>query len=276
MIPTVVPESPFLWWGPSGATGPRRSLSWLVERGMLSAPVAGLLAAAVARRLSLAVVAGPSGAGKTTLLTAVLAHLPADAHRIYPRGQWESFAFLNDPGVNPARDAVLVNEISPHLPGYLWGAGVGRLLDAARRGFAAYATAHASDGDGFCRMLAESAPLLPADAATAFHLVAGIDTSGGERRVSGIWALSPTGTDGLRAVPVCTGDAGLGEIESGLRRARRAGWGSGRDTPDVRTVAGAMRRLEIIGEDDGRGAERPGRMLARSRSTPPNGRAQLP
>lgn len=271
-----VPEVPFLWWGPSGIPPARRNLGWLVEQGTLSAPAAGLLAAAVACRLSLAVVAERSGAGKTTLLTAALARLPPDARRIYPRGQWEPFSFLGEPDVRPERDVLLINEISPHLPGYLWGAGVGRVLDAARLGFAIYATAHAADAAGLCRVLAEPGLSLPTNAAAAFHLVAAIETTGGVRRVSGIWAIASSNLCDVRIVLVCDGAAGLAAIDAGLRRAQRAGWAEDREPPGSDVVAEASLRLDDLAEEGARDAERPGRMLARSRSTRPNGRAHLP
>lgn len=271
-----VPEVPFLWWGPSGGSPPRRNLAWLVGQGTLSAPTAGLLAAAVAGRLSLAVVAAPSGIGKTTLLTAALAHLPADARRIYPRGQWEPFSFFGHPEVRSGRDALLVNEISPHLPGYLWGTGVGRVLDAARMGFALYATAHAADAASLARMVSGPGLSLPIAAAAAFHLVAAIESAGAKRRVSGIWALASACPGELRIIPVCGGAAGLAAIDDGLRRAKRAGWAGDRDPPGIAAIIDAMQRLGDPAPDEGREADRPGRMLDRSRATRPNGRAQLP
>ena len=276
MDDTLVPDNPFLWWGPAGDSRPSRTLAWLVGQGTFSEAVAGLLAAAVANRLSLAVVAEPGGAGKTTLLTAALAHLPPDARRLYPRGRWETFAFLAHPDVRPERDALLVNEISPHLPGYLWGAGVGRLIDAARQGFPIYATAHAADAHGLSRLLSDPDLALPPGSGAAFHLVAAIDAAGDTRRVSGIWASAPARPGEFRAVLLGRGDATLAELETGLRKARRAGWAEDRDPPDAAAIADAIRRLDHGAGADDADRDRPGRMLARGRSTRPNGRAQLP
>ena len=53
------------------------------------------------------------------MLTALLDFLPPRTHRIYPRGCFETFAFLSDPAISPRESVLLINEISPHLPVYL-------------------------------------------------------------------------------------------------------------------------------------------------------------
>src|SRR5215217_8012988 len=107
----------------------------LLRDETIDAWTAANLWAALARRRSLTVVAGASGVGKTTLLTALLDFLPQGARRIYVRGCFETFAFLADPTINPGETTLLINEMSPHLPVYLWGPAVGRVLEATQRGF---------------------------------------------------------------------------------------------------------------------------------------------
>ena len=137
-------DEPFAWWGPVWNTPTPRSVLDLIGGGVLSTETAALLWALLHRRASLAVVAGPSGAGKTTLLTALLDFLPPGTRRLYLRGCYEPFAFLDDPAVDPLRSVLLANEISAHLPSYLWGPGVRRVLAATERGFALAATLHAT------------------------------------------------------------------------------------------------------------------------------------
>ncbi len=120
-----------------------RDIAELLRDETIDSWTAANLWAALARRRSLAVIAGASGVGKTTLLTALLDFLPPRTRRIYPRGCFETFAFLSDPAISPRESALLINEISPHLPVYLWGPAVGRILEAAQRGFTLLATAHA-------------------------------------------------------------------------------------------------------------------------------------
>lgn len=145
-VPQVTNDyhEPFLWWGPVWAPPPPRTMVDLLRERVITPAVAAMLWAALTRRRSIVVAAGPRGVGKTTLLTALLDFLPPGTRRLYLRGCYESFAFLDDATVFPSDSVLLVNEISPHLPAYLWGPGVRRLFQAARNGFMFAATAHAS------------------------------------------------------------------------------------------------------------------------------------
>jgi energy-coupling factor transporter ATP-binding protein EcfA2 len=147
-------DQPFFWWGPFGEPDDPPDLARLIANGTLSSGLAAFLAAAVHHRASLAVVAGPSGAGKSALLSALLAALPAETARLYPRGMYEDFRFLRSPDFDPQGTALLVNEISPHLPIYLWGESARRALALREQGIAIHATAHATTVAGFAAQLA--------------------------------------------------------------------------------------------------------------------------
>jgi hypothetical protein len=151
--------------------------------------------AALARNRSLAVVSGASGMGKTTLLTALLEFLPSQTRRIYLRGCFETFAFLSDPTISPLESALLINEISPHLPVYLWGPAVGRVLEAARRGFALLATAHADSIHDLVGALTGSPLHIPAAHTAAFEFVVVLERHEANRSgrgVRGVWRLRST------------------------------------------------------------------------------------
>lgn len=137
-------DEPFGWWGPLWTPPVEYSIGDLVEAGVLSPEVAALLWALLARRASLIVAAGPSQAGKTTLLTALLDFLPAATQHIYLRGCYEPFRFLQDPAIVSSQSYLLINEISAHLPIYLWGPAVHRALACRALGFSIAATAHAT------------------------------------------------------------------------------------------------------------------------------------
>lgn len=209
-------DEPYLWWGPGWRAEGPRSLAALVEAQTLSLPAAGLLAAAVRQGRSLAVVAVPSGAGKTTLLNALLPWIPGDHRRFYLRGSYEPFAFLRDPAVDPQTSTLLCNEISPHLPAYLWGDGVARLLAARQRGFQVLATAHAADALGFVRLLTGPPLRIAAAAAAGFDLVVAVEFRGSglanRRAVAGIWALGSSRVGSIEVVRLGDADSTLADL----------------------------------------------------------------
>lgn len=201
---------PFAWWGPVWETLRARSLPELIGDGVMPASWAALLWALLARRASVVVVAEPRGAGKTTVLGALLDCYPATTRRLYLRGCYEPFAFLEDPAVEPKHAVLVINEISGHLPVYLWGPGVGRALAAAGRGFAVAATAHAADVAGFVGSLTGyPLRLRPEVVGGAFDLVVVLEGErrGGSPRVAGIWGLAVAGSRGIEAEPLAHGTA---------------------------------------------------------------------
>jgi energy-coupling factor transporter ATP-binding protein EcfA2 len=185
---------PFFWWGQAWAASPQRDLADLLRDGTIDPATAAILWAALSRLKSLVVIAGPAGAGKSTLLAALLELLPAGTRRVYLHGCFEAFGFLSDPEIDPRHTALLVNEISPHLPIYLWGPALHHLLAAAERGYAVLATAHAATVPEFVASLSGSPLRIPTPRIAAFDYVAILEespltTSG--RRVSGVWRLQP-------------------------------------------------------------------------------------
>lgn len=170
-------DEPFHWWGPGWDAPAPLNIGDVLRDGTLDPWIGANLWAALARRMSAAVAAGPSGAGKTTLLTALLGFLPPATRRIYLRGSFETFAFLTDASVVPGASVLLVNEISPHLPVYLWGPAVTRSLSATDRGFAILATAHAGSVAEFVGLLTGSPLRIPAPLVAAFEFVVFLEPS---------------------------------------------------------------------------------------------------
>lgn len=133
---------PFGWWGYHWTPPQPRSLPWLVGHELLDVVTAAFLSLAVEARASIIVVAEPHEAGKTTLLTALLDFLPDGTQPVFLRGWYERFAFLEQ--YSPHEAYVLCNEISAHLPTYLWGHGVRRMFDAVAAGYPLATTMHAT------------------------------------------------------------------------------------------------------------------------------------
>jgi hypothetical protein len=154
----------YSWWGPGNVVPRPLSVVELIDGGSLDARISAFLE----QRASI-VVAAPSGAGKTTMLTALLGFLPADVETIYLQGWYERFSFLDQR--DPTATYLLCNEISNHLPTYLWGCGVRQLFETMRLGYGMAATIH---GESACDVLGRLAayPLdVPPDLLTALDLV---------------------------------------------------------------------------------------------------------
>lgn len=207
----------------------RRTVLDLIGDGVLGPPVAALIWALLIRRSSMVVVAGASGTGKTTLLTALLDLLPGGEDRIYLRGSYEPFDFLGESAVEPARTTLLVNEISPHLPMYLWGAGVRRLFAAGRSGFQILATAHATGAQELVGVFAGYPLRIPTAEITALQIVVVVDAwLEGEhvrRRVVEVTGLEATVRGGVMLQPLLVGDrrATVVDLPAALRWLARSG-----------------------------------------------------
>lgn len=101
-------------------------------------------------------VAGPTdpqpGVGKTTTLNALLQFLPAGTTLAYMSGMYENFAFTRLPDIDPATTYALCNEVSDHLPIYMWGRVAKRYLALPARGYHIATSVHADTIDDVISM----------------------------------------------------------------------------------------------------------------------------
>ncbi|MGI9254468.1 MAG: hypothetical protein ACR2J8_12030, partial [Thermomicrobiales bacterium] len=178
---------PWQWWGPFDSPSDPPGIARLVSSGALSRNLAAFLGAAVHAGASLAVCAIPSGAGKTTLLTALVDALPTEVIRYYPRGHYEDFASLDALPITSADLTFLINEISHHLPIYLWGKQAARVLRLGVEGCQLLATAHADSATTFSELLADSSFDIGSGAIAAFDLVVALGESQTVQRVEAIF-----------------------------------------------------------------------------------------
>lgn len=160
---------PFGWWGYHWTPPEPRSLLWLIERGALDVRLAAFLSLAIEAKASCIVTAEPHEAGKTTLLTALLDFLPDGTQPVYLRGWYERFSFLD--ALPPETAYLLCNEISSHLPTYLWGHGVRRVFEAANSGYPLATTMHATSAADAFDQLASYPLEVPLDRLAAIDLV---------------------------------------------------------------------------------------------------------
>lgn len=185
-------ESPYHWWGPGPTPTEPLTLRDLVHNGTIDLECAATLWSSLANRRSLTIIGGPSGLGKSTLLHALLPAMPPAHRRLYLRGCYETLVFQRESSYSPLTTTLLVNEISPHLPVYLWGPVVQRTLVAGGNGCQILATAHGRSVAEFVGSLTGSPLRIPAQLLAHVDLVALLEpTPGGAgRQVTELWQLS--------------------------------------------------------------------------------------
>src|SRR5436305_913238 len=112
-------------------------------------------------------VAGPTdpqpGIGKTTTLNALLQFLPEGTGLVYMSGMYENFAFTRSPDIDPATTYVLCNEVSDHLPIYMWGRVARRYLTLPAQGYHIATSVHADTIDDVIYMYQHDIRLRPDD-----------------------------------------------------------------------------------------------------------------
>jgi hypothetical protein len=95
----------------------------------------------VSRRKSVMLSSEAPQAGKTTALSALVDFLPDDTTGIFVRGWWEEYDWLDE--IEPGTGYLLINEMSDHLPIYVWGRAARGALELVGRGWGMGATMHA-------------------------------------------------------------------------------------------------------------------------------------
>lgn len=122
------------------------SLAQIVALGSVDVYTAALVWLILEQGASLT-VAGPTdpqpGIGKTTTLNALLQCLPEGTALAYMSGMYEDFAFTRLPDIEPQRTCALCNEVSDHLPIYMWGRIARRYLTLPARGYRVATSVHA-------------------------------------------------------------------------------------------------------------------------------------
>ena len=96
-------------------------------------------------------VSGPTdpqpGVGKTTTLNSLLQFLPEGTALAYMSGMYENFAFTRLPDIDPSMTYALCNEVSNHLPIYMWGRVARRYLTLPSQGYHIATSIHADTID---------------------------------------------------------------------------------------------------------------------------------
>jgi hypothetical protein len=221
------------WWGYHWAPPTPMSAVELIGTPAIDSRLMATLWAVVSRRRSVMLSSEAPQAGKTTTLSALVDFLPDDTTGIFVRGWWEEYDWLDE--IEPGTGYLLINEMSDHLPTYVWGRAARGALVLAGKGWGLGATMHAdslpealdslrtslgaTDADlaGLTIYLQYSAYLTPAGmyrrVEEAWHLRLDTDGALAPVRLGGIdgdRSPSLTGAQRLPSPPMLPGDGGRG------------------------------------------------------------------
>ena len=129
------------WWGYHWEPPTPMSAVELIGTPSFDSRLMATLWAVVGRRRSVMLSSEAPQAGKTTALSALVAFLPDDTTGIFVRGWWESYDWLDE--IEPGTGYLLINEMSDHLPIYVWGRAARGALILAGKGWGLGGTMHA-------------------------------------------------------------------------------------------------------------------------------------
>jgi hypothetical protein len=139
------------------------SMTELIEARNMDARTAALCGMVLAAHGSMLIAAEQPHSGKTTTLTALLDFLPNRTKRVFLRGWVETFDYVRQ--TRPEDTILLGNELSSHLPVYLWGPKAVRVFETLRSGYAFGSTLHADSAAEAVTQLTGELGVLPADLA---------------------------------------------------------------------------------------------------------------
>src|ERR1700737_2079579 len=131
------------------------SMAQIIAQGSVDVETVALIWLLLEHGASLT-VSGPTdpqpGVGKTTTLNALLQFLPEGTALAYMSGMYENFAFTRLPYIDPATTYALCNEVSDHLPIYMWGRVARRYLTLPAHGYHVATSVHADTIDDVLKM----------------------------------------------------------------------------------------------------------------------------
>ncbi|MEX1072712.1 MAG: hypothetical protein WED86_03340 [Chloroflexota bacterium] len=207
------------WWGYHWSLPQPMSVVEIVESGSLDARLMATLWAVVARRRSVMLASEAPMAGKTTTLSALVDLLPSGTVGVFLRGWRGDFDWTDE--IGPERGYLLVNEMSDHLPIYVWGRNARGALALAGRGYGMGATMHADSLDEATALLRDQLGATDADMAglTIYLQYSAYRTPAGMyRRVEEAWHLRGDATGELAPVRVAAIEGGRSPSLTGAQR----------------------------------------------------------
>jgi len=129
------------WWGYSWSPPRPMSAVEIIGTPTIDTRLMAVLWAVVSRRRGVMLASEAPHAGKTTTLSALVDFLPDDTTGIFVRGWWEDYDWTDE--IPAGTGYLLINEMSDHLPIYVWGRAALGALRLAGAGWGIGATMHA-------------------------------------------------------------------------------------------------------------------------------------
>jgi len=207
------------WWGYHWTLPRPMSAVEIVESGSLDARLMATLWAVVSRRRSVMLSSEAPMAGKTTTLSALVDFLPDETTGVFLRGWREDTSWTDE--IGPERGYLLINELSDHLPIYVWGRNARFALQLAGRGYGLGGTMHADTLDEALTLMRGELRVSDADLAglTLYLQYSAYRTPAGMyRRVEEAWHLRTDGSGALAPVRLAAIDGGRSPSLTGAQR----------------------------------------------------------
>jgi hypothetical protein len=135
----------------------------IIGSGSLDARLMATLWAVVSRRRSVMLASEAPMAGKTTTLSALVDFLPPGTTGVFLRGWGQDDRWVDE--IGPDAAYMLINEMSDHLPIYVWGRNARGALILAGKGYGLGATMHADSLDEALAVLSSDLGATDADLA---------------------------------------------------------------------------------------------------------------
>jgi len=207
------------WWGYHWSMPRPMSAVEIVASGSVDARLMATLWTVVARRRGVMLSSEAPQAGKTTTLSALVDFLPDDTTGVFLRGWAGDFSWTDE--IPATRGYLLINEMSDHLPIYVWGRAAAGALRLAGEGYGLGGTMHADSLDEALAALRGELRATDSDLAgltlylqySAYHTPAGT-----YRRVEEAWHLRTDAAGVLAPVRLAAIDGGRSPSLTGAQR----------------------------------------------------------
>lgn len=207
------------WWGYHWALPQPMSTVEIIASGSIDARLMATLWAVLARRRGVMLASEAPQAGKTTTLSALVDFLPDHTVGIFLRGWAQDMDWTDE--IGPDRGVLLINELSDHLPIYVWGLNARAALQLAGAGYGFGGTMHADSLDEALACLRDEVGAADADLAglTIYLQYSAYRTpSGMYRRVEEAWHLQLDADGSLAPVRLAALEGGRSPRLTGAQR----------------------------------------------------------